>query len=124
MNPTLRITAQTKDQLITLKRRTGLMHWNELCRWALCRSLAEATPLTPLDLTFDSNVEIDWRTLTGPDGDVYMALLEQRCAAEGLQVGAEDITGLLRRHVHRGVGYLAGDREMDSIEALVKTSIS
>lgn len=116
------MTNQTKEQLITLKRRTGLMHWNELCRWALCKSLSEPTQLAPIDLAFDSNVEIDWRTLTGPDGEVYLALLETRCRAEGVEVTAETITRLLRHHVSRGVGYLVGDRSMDSIEALASMS--
>ena len=29
----------TRDQIATLKRRTGIKHMNVLCRWALCRSL-------------------------------------------------------------------------------------
>ena len=40
----IRLSQQARDQLITLKRRTGIAHWNVLCRWALCRSLAEPAP--------------------------------------------------------------------------------
>lgn len=36
----------------------GIPHWNVLCRWALCRSLAEAAPPPVLKLTLDSNVEM------------------------------------------------------------------
>jgi DNA sulfur modification protein DndE len=37
----IRLSEQAKNQLITLKRRTGVSQWNVLCRWAVCRSLAE-----------------------------------------------------------------------------------
>ena len=47
----IRISRTARDQLITLKRRTGIMHWNVLCRWALCRSLAEPAPPPAIRLT-------------------------------------------------------------------------
>ena len=34
----IRLSQQAKDQLIKLKRVTGIEHWNVLCRWALCVS--------------------------------------------------------------------------------------
>ena len=37
----IRFSQQAKDQLIKFKRVTGIEHWNILCRWALCVSLAE-----------------------------------------------------------------------------------
>ena len=45
MSPNLpnsvRVNQQAKDQLIKLKRITGIKQWNVLCRWALCLSLAQ-----------------------------------------------------------------------------------
>ena len=80
---TIRLSQSAKDQLAWLKRHTGLTQWNELCRWALALSLRD--PSTPLvrDITTDSNVEIAWKTFAGPHGDVYLALLKQRCAMDG-----------------------------------------
>ena len=40
---TVRIDEQGREQLIRLKRYTGVEFWNVLCRWALCVSLAEPT---------------------------------------------------------------------------------
>ena len=37
----IRLSKQAKNQLIKLKRVTGIEHWNVLCRWALCVSLSE-----------------------------------------------------------------------------------
>ena len=34
----IRLTATAKNQLITLKRKTGLQHYNSFCRHALCLS--------------------------------------------------------------------------------------
>jgi DNA sulfur modification protein DndE len=31
----VRISEKAKNQLITLKRRTGIQNWNTLCRWGL-----------------------------------------------------------------------------------------
>ncbi len=53
--------ANAKEQLIRLKTRTGIQQWNILCRWALCRSLKELTPPTPIDIPADSNVEMTWQ---------------------------------------------------------------
>jgi DNA sulfur modification protein DndE len=36
----VRVSKQARDQLITLRRRTGIENWNVVCRWAFCASLA------------------------------------------------------------------------------------
>ena len=40
----VRLSTQAREQLIRLKTRTGIPHWNVLCRWAFCLSLRQATP--------------------------------------------------------------------------------
>ena len=40
---TVRLSQRGKEQLIKLKRVTGIKQWNVLCRWALCVSLADPT---------------------------------------------------------------------------------
>ena len=71
----IRLSQTARDQLITLKRRTGIAHWNVLCRWAFCRSLAEPAPPPAAKLTLDSNVEMTWRVFAGDLGDVLWALV-------------------------------------------------
>lgn len=109
MIDTVRISSPAKDQLVTLKRRTGLKHWNELGRWALCRSLAEATRPPDVPIATEGGIEIDWRTFAGRLADLYLDLLCQRCAADGLQPDAVTLQRQLLLHLHRGIGYLAGD---------------
>jgi DNA sulfur modification protein DndE len=52
----VRLSAQAREQLIRLKTKTGIGQWNILCRWALCVSLRQPTPPTPIDVPADSNV--------------------------------------------------------------------
>ena len=115
----IRLSQTARDQLITLKRRTGIGNWNVLCRWAFCRSLAE--PITPpaADLTADSNVEMTWKVFAGPYGDEMWALLRFRCHLDGLPLDDESLAHQFRLHLHRGVGYLVGDREVASIVGLL-----
>lgn len=75
----IRLSQTARDQLVTLKRRTGIAHWNVLCRWALCRSLAEPAIPPEVKLVLDSNVEMSWRVFAGDQGDLYWALLRFRC---------------------------------------------
>jgi DNA sulfur modification protein DndE len=39
----VRISEKAKNQLITLKRRTGIQNWNTLCRWGPCASRLQKT---------------------------------------------------------------------------------
>ena len=49
----IRLSQAAKEQLLRLKRRTGIKNWNVLCRWGLCRSLAEPTPPSPVTIPAD-----------------------------------------------------------------------
>lgn len=109
MIETVRISPAGKDQLVTLKRRTGLKHWNELGRWALCRSLAEPTRPPDIPISTEGGLEIDWRTFTGRLADLYLDLLRQRCVVDGFEPSDTVVQRQLLLHLHRGIGYLAGD---------------
>lgn len=111
----IRVSQQARDQLITLKRRTGIQHWNVLCRWALCRSLAEPAKPPTIKLTLDSNVEMSWRTFSGELGDVLWALLQMRCHNDGLPHDEETLANQFRLHLHRGIGYLVGDTRVTDV---------
>jgi DNA sulfur modification protein DndE len=106
-----------------LKRRTGITHWNVLCRWALCRSLAEPAPPPAAKLTLDSNVEMTWRTFAGEHGDELWALLRYRCHQDGLDLDEETLAQQFRLHLHRGIGYLFGDPRVTDVAGLASLAL-
>lgn len=123
MIETVRVSAEAKDQLLTLKRRTGIMQWNILCRWALMRSLAEPTRPAKVPVGGESSVEMSWRTFAGPEHELIAALVRQRCAKDGVSLDDSVVAEQFRLHLHRGIAYLFGDRTIDSVEALVKLGL-
>lgn len=120
MIDTVRVSPAARDQLITLKRRTGLTHWNELCRWAVCRSLAEPTVPADVPIPVEDGVEMSWRTFAGPHGDLYLGLIRQRCAQDELDADDATVARYFRLHLHRGIGYLFGDAEVNSVKGLLR----
>lgn len=120
---TIRLSKQARDQLVTLKRRTGITHWNTLCRWAFCRSLAEPAPPPAAKIAADGNVEMTWRTFAGQHGELYWALLRHRCHTDGLPLDDDTLAQQFRLHLHRGIGYMFGDRHVRTIADLVATTL-
>lgn len=115
---TVRITKQGRDQLSKLKSRTGIGQWNILCRWALCLSLGESSRPRPLSAG-ERPIEIAWKTFGGEYADLYLALVTQRCARDGLGTTEQVVADELHAHIHRGIAYLAGDPNVKTIEALI-----
>lgn len=115
----IRLSQHAKDQLIKLKRVTGVEHWNGLCRWALCVSLAEQSVPPAAKIPADSNVEMSWKVFGGRYADLYMALLRERCVRDGLGTHPDVLAQQFRLHLHRGISYLAGNKELRQIEDLV-----
>jgi DNA sulfur modification protein DndE len=120
----IRLSQTARDQLITLKRRTGIAHWNVLCRWAFCRSLAESAPPPAVRLTLDSSIEMTWRVFAGDLGDVFWGLLRHRCYRDGLPLDDESLAQQFRLHLHRGIGYLVGDPRVVDVAGLASLGIS
>ena len=120
----IRLAQTARDQLVTLKRRTGIAHWNVLCRWALCRSLAEPAPPPAVKLVLDSSVEMSWRVFAGDQGDVLWALIRFRCHIDGLDLDEETLANQFRLHLHRGIGYLVGDPRVTNVTGLASLALS
>jgi DNA sulfur modification protein DndE len=118
----IHLSKTAKDQLIKLKRYTRIEQWNILCRWAFCRSLAEPTPPANVPIPTDSNVEMTWQVFGGAIADVLLLALKQRCHNDGLGTDKAVLATQFRLHLHRGIGYLAGDPNIKSIEDLVSLS--
>lgn len=114
----IRLSKQAREQLIRLKRHTGVEHWNVLCRWAFCRSLAEPVSPPPAKIPADSNVEMSWKVFGGRHSELYMALLKGRCLRDGLSLDDDTLAQQFRLHLHRGIAFVANDRDLRSISAL------
>ena len=119
----IRISQQAKDQLVKLKRITGITHWNELCRWGFCISLAEPGTPPEVNVPSDSNVEMTWRVFGGRRADIYMALLKMRVLRDGLPLDEETCRRQFRLHLHRGISYLAADKSLRSINDFVSLAV-
>jgi len=114
---TIHLTQKAKDQLIKLKRATGIQNWNVLCRWGFCISIADSSPLPPVNLPNENAVEMTWRVFGGQHHDIYTALLKGRCNNDGLPLDKTTITQQFRLHLHRGIGQLS-DISKSGIESL------
>lgn len=115
----IRLSERARTQLITMKRRTGIQHWNVLCRWAFCLSIAQATVPPDENIPADSSVEMTWKTFSGGAEDLYWGLLLVRADQDGVPIEKTSLSHYFRLHLHRGVSYLAGMNGPQNLEELV-----
>jgi DNA sulfur modification protein DndE len=115
----IKLSQAAKDQLVKLKRSTKIEQWNILCRWAFFRSLAEVAPPSLVPIPADSNLEMTWQVFGGELADIATIALKQRCHQDGLELTPAVLAAQFRLHLHRGIGYLAGDPSLRKIEDLV-----
>lgn len=117
----IRVSQQGRDQLIKLKRQTGIEHWNLLCRWALCCSLRErAIPTRPAAAATEGGVEMTWKVFAGEYSDVIAAAIYQRAVTDGFTDTPDSAGVCLRAHLHRGLGYLASEAGKPGISGFVE----
>lgn len=115
----IRLGQQSRDQLIRLKRITGIEHWNVLCRWAFCLSIADKNPPPLPKLSGDAAVEMTWKTFAGEHADTFIALLIQRAHEEASRADREALSDLVRIHITRGIGFLTARRQMNGIHDML-----
>lgn len=115
----IRLTAAAKIQLSTLKRKTGIEHYNSICRHALCVSLANPTMPPNEELNFNGGLEIDWRVFAGGNDDLYLNLIIARVRGDGFEVDLERVRKACISHLHRGLSYLVGKEDGYLNSALV-----
>ena len=120
---TVRLSSRAKDQLIKLKRNTGIKHWNELCRWGFCLSLAEPGIPPVSKIPTDSNVEMSWGVFGGRHAALYMSLLRMRLSLDQIPLNDETVAEQFRLHLHRGISYLAGLKGLRRVDDLVQLAI-
>jgi DNA sulfur modification protein DndE len=117
----VRLDAETRNHLLTLKRRTGIANWNVLARWAFCVSLQDDAPLRKRQEKGLGAIEMTWRTFAGDAEDTYLALTAEYLRTTGLEITREAVSTALRGHVARGAARLAGNRAMKSITHFIST---
>lgn len=118
---TIRLDQNAKEQLIRLKRRTGIKTWNVLCRWALARSLSEPSVPAGTPGPRPWALEIDWGTFAGSQSTAIRSVLTARLLKEKTPANRAGLEKALDAHLHRGVAYLAGTKGSVAIEDLVMT---
>lgn len=119
----VRLSEQTKDQLIRLKRVTGIKNWNILCRWALCLSLSEGEQLNDSPDSGESAIEMRWDVFGGEFQQIYYALLAYDCKEKGLELNDRNISRLARLHIQRGVNLLANKKKITGLEDLLRLAV-
>jgi len=121
---TVYLSQKAKDQLIKIKRATGIQNWNILCRWALCLSLADKTIPSAVDINSNEHaIEMTWKVFGGQEHEIYLLLLLERCRLDGLLITKETLKQQLRIHLYRGLGRLT-DNKQKIDELLVMVAIN
>lgn len=105
----IRLSEKAKQQLIIIKRKTGIENWNILCRWALCLSLAEESPPPFEDIQTDSSVEMTWKVFSGELSKIIMSLLIIRMKYDNIEGNQKNIENTFKLHLHRGISYLSNN---------------
>ena len=121
MSDVIRISEQGKRQLIALKRSTKIDQWNILCRWALCTSLQDTSPIRNLSLGPMSNVEMTWETFAGKHHSLFIALLKEKNQfSKNKEEAEKNYIAQALVHIHRGIQILA--HKKPEISDLIKTA--
>jgi len=102
----VKLTAAAKQQLSTLKRRTGIEHYNVIGRHALCASLANKTKVPSETLQYSGGLEIDWKTFAGEAEATLTNLLILRSITDEGESSPSTLRRVVQAHVHRGLSYL------------------
>jgi DNA sulfur modification protein DndE len=120
MIDTIRISQRAKEQLIWLKRQTGINQWNVLCRWALCLSMADPASIGDFDDAADSNVEMRWEVFAGEYDKIYLGLITERCRKEGQLCQGKNLARFVRQHLHRGISKLVVGEKITTVSNLIE----
>ena len=100
----VRLSAAAKQHRSTLKRRTGIEHYNVSCRLALCASLTNSTKVPDEALQYSGGSEIEWKTFAGETEATLTNLMILRALRDEEVASASAVCKVLQAHVHRGFG--------------------
>lgn len=102
----IRLSEKAKQQLIVIKRKTGIENWNVLCRWAFCLSLSEESIPPFEDINTDSSVEMTWKVFTGEFSNEIENIFLSRLHHDLKSVDEKEIITMFKLHLHRGISFL------------------
>ena len=112
----VRVSAKSRDILIKIKRRTGLEHWNEICRIAICRSLANSTPPNKENRSGDSAIDMEWKTFAGEFSAELSSVIHLRAKRENVDINSKDaLADFVRTHIERGIASLQNIKTMSDL---------
>lgn len=112
---TVRISTRGREILIKVKRKTGIERWNEICRLALCRSLANPSKPPKNPKVWDSAIEIEWKTFAGELGPDFAALIRLRATKDKVDTSKKDaVADYFRAHLERGIASLQNTSSLNS----------
>lgn len=112
----VRISTKAKEIMIRVKKRTGLEHWNEICRIAYCRSLANPTLPTMTLSNGNIAIDIEWKTFVGPFQNEIIATTLIRAAKDKIDLkNKEAVANYFRAHLERGIASLQNIRSLSEL---------
>jgi DNA sulfur modification protein DndE len=101
---TVRISSRSREILIKIKRNTGIERWNEICRVALCSSLANPSLPPNSQKAWDTAIEIDWKTFAGDLHEPLTNAFSLRASKDGVDLQKrERVADYFRTHIERGI---------------------
>lgn len=119
----VRVSRRGRDQLIKIRRVTGIENWNVICRWAFCASLREPSVPPIVDKEGDNAVELSWRTFAGDYSELLAAAHTIRFETDRKGGDKSEAAENFRRHLYRGLNFLDARLEVvdghDLISSLV-----
>jgi DNA sulfur modification protein DndE len=115
----VRVSQRSRDILMTMKRRTGIEHWNVLCRWALFDSLANPNKPVSQSASPESNIDMTWEVFGGESAGVIVALLVQRAKTDGVKLVKPELAAYFRSHLERGISQLQNYNNLSSLCARI-----
>lgn len=112
----VRVSAKGKEVLLKIKRNTGLEHWNDICRIALCKSLANQTPPRTSDKFGESVIDIEWKTFAGIYHNELAALSLFRAKQDCIDISKKEaLSDYFRSHIERGIMSLQNVKSISSL---------
>jgi DNA sulfur modification protein DndE len=111
----IRVSQRSRDTLSTLKRRTGIEHWNVLCRWAFLDSLSNPNRPVIVKNLPESNLEIHWDVFAGDLGEYLLAAFAVRASKDGVKPVKAEQAEYFRSHLERGINQLQNTKDLHDL---------
>lgn len=111
----IRVSTRSREILISLKRKTGIGHWNSICRWAFCDSLANANRPVSAIGSSESNIDMSWETFAGDNSEILLAAFYKRAAKDGISDDRHERASYFRSHLERGISQLQSTKDIAAL---------